>query len=473
MFKEKKLILLLLSLVTAILITGCSGDTSIVELTKDVDGPSQVIVGEESDEFTVTGKTGSTYYWEVKELSGENLGYFTNQTGSKTRFVASTDALEKDTIEIRALISNEPQEWIEIEVLGSKHENKFYKGGFHSIVATKDSSLTSDYKGYLAGGYIKDVGDLEPSPYIVKADNRGLMIHEKEYEGDGRFYDIEDIVLTGVGDRYYVIGYRRLNRDYFEPYIAKLNKKFEKVEQYTYPKPIYGDSFLKGAIGIEENVSMGITHIVAAGSYQVESGEVVPYLAKVDVETNEMETKIIPGIDGSYSSLSAIAETSQGYLAVGESDYAGTNRAFIISLDSELTQTGIVDIQDSQRLHQIKKVGDNRFVVVGEDGYVGIVDSKGSILTKLNIDSNLSFRDILVDNGDIILVGQDRSSQEGVVYKVDESTNNATLLGSYGNYLHAITKSTDGYYLLAGTSIDFYNYAVKIDPDTGQLVDRQ
>jgi len=447
---------------------GCSGDNVLTQGDADYRITEQVIADISSAKYNAIFEAsgGNDYYWEVE--GGSDYGTFNDPTLRKPEFIATNKALQDGEIRIRVTIDDEVKPWQTVEVLGSKHENKFYKGGFHSIVPTSDSQ----YNGYLAGGYIKNIGDSEPSPYIVKANNQGLKIHEKEYDGDGRFYDIEDIVLTGLGDRYYVIGYRRINRDYFEPYIARLNKKFEIENEYTYPDVIYGNSFLKGAIGIEENVSMGITHIVAAGSYEVESGAVVPYLAKVNVETNKMETKTIPGIDGSYSSLSAIAETGEGYLAVGESDYSGSRRAFILSLDSELTQNGIVDIDSSSRIHQVKKINDDKFVVVGEEGYMGIINAKGEVLTEMNIDNNISFRDILIDNNSVILVGQDISSKEGVVYKVDESTNDVMLLGKYGNYLHAVAKSTDGYYLLAGTSNDFYNYVVKIDPVTGELVDR-
>ncbi|MBM7556216.1 hypothetical protein [Halanaerobacter jeridensis] len=484
MFNKKRLLLVIAILVLGIVFTGCSGDSAVTELTEDVDGPPQVIVNEKSDQFTATGPTGSDYSWQV----ANGLGTFTNRTSNKTKFIASKEALNQGRIDISVLIDNTEKTIEDIEVLSNDSKTEYAKGSFHSIVSTDDMNR----KGYLAAG---TVGDLNSSnsrhPYMVKADNRGVTIEKKEFNREGRFYEVKDFVRTARGDYYYLIGYGTVNGDVSQEFVLELNNKMVINKDYNSGGITTGDTYLRSGI-ISKNI-FASDHVIAVGNTRLDNGNLAPYI--IDINTNDA-ADVTPHIldndygyefANSYYNLESIVEINNGYIAVG---FTGANRSgaegIILRLNSEFNVTE-VNTSITEKLFKIKKVKNVTgvdYVVVGDNGYIGEIDDNSSNLTITSDNIGTArYRDVLVDGSNYIVVGakdsnNDDKYDQGVVSKLTAGSlaNSDSFTQNYGSYLYSVDKATDGDYLLAGhsTSNDgsTNSYVVKINPSDGSVVDR-
>ena len=471
MFEKRKFILGFLVLLFGFVFTGCSGDSAVTELTNDVDGPKQMIVGEESYEFRASGSTGADYLWQVDD----GLGSFTETNSATTRFIPSDKALQAGTIDLQVLINNKIEEIKNIEVLGTESKTEYAQGTFHSIVATKDLKR----KGYVAVGTVGNL-DLEDykEPYMLKAGNDGIIIDEKQFNRDGRFYNVQDFVRTGLGDYYYLIGYGRGNGDVYEAFILEVNNKMEVKKEYNSKKITTGNAYLRS--GIIAKTIFTNDHVIAVGNKELDNGNYAPYI--IDINTNNINNfeHHTLNLTNPYYNLESIVETSNGYIAVGftndsESTRKGAN-GFIVKLDSDFNVLGVNE-NITEKLYRIKKVenvNEVDYVLVGELGYVAEVknDNNNLGITETNIGS-ATYRDVIVDNGNYIIVGHDTSKDQGVVLKLTAGnlTEASSFEKNYGSYLYSIDKATDGDYLLAGHNNNS-SYVVKIDPTAAEPVNR-
>lgn len=477
MFEKKRLVLVSAVLLLGLIFTGCSGDSAVSDLTENVEGPSQVIVNEESDTFTATGPTGADYLWRVED----GLGTFTNSRSSETEFIPSEAALEAGTIDINVQIDNEEKTVEDIEVLSNDSQTEYVKGTFHSIIATEDMKRN----GYIAAG---TAGDLDLSeykePYMLKADNRGIVIDEKKFNRDGRFYDIQDVVRKALGDYYYLIGYSRVSGDVNEAFVLRVNNKMEIEKTYNSDNLSTGDAFLRS--GIISKSFFSSNHVIAVGNKELDNGNYAPYI--IDINTSNTEdfaryTLSSDILDNPYYNLESIVETDDGYLAVGFTNDNQASRSgaegIILKLDSEFNVLG-VNRSITEKIFRIKEVENPDgvdYVLVGDSGYVAEIEDEGSNLRITETDlGTATYRDVIVDGSSYIIVGED--SNQGVVAKltVDDLSAGTSFEKNYGTYLYGVDQATDGDYLLAGhsTSQDGSNnsYVVKINPNDGTIVKR-
>ena len=460
-------------LLLAVIFTGCSGDSPVEELTEGVEGPSQVIVNEESDQFTATGPTGADYLWQVES----NLGSFTAPNNAKTKFKAFDQALNQGIIDISVFIDSTEKTVENIEVLGQKSETEYAQGTFHSIAATADMKR----KGYVAVGTVGNSLELDAykEPYMVKADNRGITIDEKTFKRDGRFYNVQDFVRKGLGDYYYLIGYGIVNDDVNEAFVLEVNNKMVIKKRYDSDSVQTGDAYLRS--GIISKTIFTNDHLIAVGNKEVNTGY-APYI--IDINTNDDSDYEHHVLDNNYGhdfskdyyNLESIVETDNGYIAVG---FAGSDRenseGIILELDKNFNVTNVDDTSITEKLFRIKKVenveGVN-YVVVGKQGYVGEIEDtdSGLSITSDNIGS-ATYRDVIVDGSNYVVVGAEGSN--GVVAKLTAGNLVAgtSFENSYGTYLYSGDIATDGDYLLAG-HLNETSYVVKIEPTNGTVVDR-
>lgn len=478
---QKKLILGVAILVLGLIFVGCSGDSAVKELTEDVDGPSQVIVNEESDQFKATGPIGADYTWSV----GSGLGDFTAPNSAKTKFIASADALKQGTIDMSVLIDNTEKTVEDIEVLKQENETEYANGTFHSIATAADLRR----EGYVAVGAVGDnISDLSAykEPYMVKADNRSITLDEKVFDRDGRFYNVQDFVREGMGDYYYLIGYGIVNGDVNEAFVLEVNNKMEIKKEYDSNSVNTGDAYLRSGIISEKFFTND--HVIAVGNKEVDNENYAPYI--IDINTNndeDFESYVLDSDSSlgtisdsfnSYYNLESIVETDSGYIAVG---FTGSSRSdatgIILELDENFNVTE-VNPDVTEMLFRIKKVEGVKgvdYVVVGSQGYVGEMDySNGDLssITNSNI-GTATYRDVLVDGSNYVVIGAEAEGSSGVVTKLTAGslTNDPIFKENYGSYLYSGDIATDGDYLLAGKR-NGTSYVVKIDPTEGNIVNR-
>jgi len=489
MLKGKRGLVLVVILLMGMMLVGCTGDDATKELTEGVEGPSEVIVGEESDEFVATAETGASYTWQV---NGEGLGTFTAPQSAKTKFIASETALEEGTIEIRVVINNEPKEWMQIEVLNAKSETEYAAGAFHGIVSTADMKRN----GYIAAGTIGILGD-NNKPYMVKSDNRGITIDEKEFDRGGRFYDVQDVTSVGLGDVYYLIGYGQISGDINEAFALKLNKKMEVEKKYNSTESSNNDAYLRSGI-ISKNVFAN-NHLIAVGNRMLDNGDYAPYIVDINVAKEEEIAHHV--LDSGYSqeydfanpyyNLESIVEFNGGYLAVGFTNPTDPSRigakGIIMPMD-EGFNVETVNTEITEKLYKIKKVNNDKCVVVGENGYIAEIDESGNLIGSGNKplnDENIVFRDVIVEENNYVVVGQDtqgnddKTDDEGVLVKITKDNlakNNTFGVNNYANYLYGVAKATDGDYVAVGSSMkadgSTNSYIVKVNPTEGTVVNR-
>jgi hypothetical protein len=254
-----------------------------------------------------------------------------------------------------------------------------------------------------------------------------------------------------------------------------------------------GSTFAKAIGGSNDDIAYSIIqssdggYVVVGGTSSFGAGGVDIYVVKLDSGGNVQWTKTI---GGSYYDIaySIVQSSDGGYIVAGGTESFGAGKAdiFVVKLDSSGNVVWAKTIGGSKgdRARSIIQSSDGGYVIVGGTESFGAgkadisvvkLDSSGNVVWTKTIGDGGASSIIQSSDGGYVVAGGTQSFGAGgwdiYVVKLDSSGNvqwAKTIGGSDWDYANSIIQSSDGGYVVVGSTRSFgagYDdmYVVKMD----------
>ena len=328
-----------------------------------------------------------------------------------------------------------------------------------------------------------NAGNSDSATITVYVNNSGVITWQKTYGGS--YADGANSIQQTRDGGYIAAGYTKsYGAGGSDVYILKLNASGNLLWQKT-----FGGSGSELAYSIQQTTDGG--YIVAGYTDSFGAGSSDIYVLKLDESGNATWTKTFGG--STYDYVGSIQQTTDGgYIVAGwtASSGAGDFDAYILKLDESGNTTWTKTFGGStyDYAYSIQQTTDGGYIVAGTtlsfgagnaDGYVLKLDENGNLLwdkTFGGSDYDYVYSIQQTTDGGYIVAGSTSSFGVGYVnvyvLKLDE---NGNLLwdktfgrsGSNGE-AHSIKQVADGGYIVAGT-LNYHAYVLKLD-ENGNLL---
>jgi|GEM_PF-318826 len=376
------------------------------------------------------------------------------------------------TIKVKATNLSGNQSSKSINVIVNKGQKTFgrnyYSDYAYSIQQTTD------------GGYIV-AGDMSGSACVLKLNSDGSLAWQKTFFGGGWTY-AHSIQQTTDGG-YIVAGYTEsFEAGGYDVYILKLNSNGTLIWQKT-----FGGSLDDFAYSIQQTTDGG--YIVAGYTYSFGAGYYDAYILKLNSDGSLAWQKTYGG--SSNDMAHSIQQTTDGGYIVAGYTYsfgAGNDDVYVLKLNSDgsLAWQKTFGGSYGDYAYSIQQTTDGGYIVAGstysfEAGYYD------AYILKLNSDGSLAWQKTFggsygdyaysiqqTTDGGYIVAGSTYPFEAGYydayILKLNSDGSLAwqkTFGGSYGDYAYSIQQTTDGGYIVAGYtgSFGFGDYVLKLNRD--------
>ncbi|TEB16737.1 hypothetical protein Psfp_01138 [Pelotomaculum sp. FP] len=335
--------------------------------------------------------------------------------------------------------------------------NTFERGEAHFVEQTKDG-------GYVVSGWI-EAGQEGPDVFLARYDGGGNRLWLKTYRGNG-YNDSHCVKETSEGG-FIIAGETKSRHGYdHDVYVVRTDEKGEMIWEKE-----FGGERCDYVWSVQQTKDGGF--IIAGGTESCGAGIYDVYLIKLDLNGNEIWEKTYGGA-GSDCGYAVLQLADGGYLVAGnaESFGAGNPDLYLLKTDGDgkMLWQKTYGGKGSDYGWSLVKAGDGGFLIAGEKEITG--DRGGgfaAVLIKVDPDGNELWENTYGNNsvssfysvsqakdGGYILTGKKESAEGGYdlyVVRTDKNGGLAwekTVDGTGGNSGYAVLQSKDGGYIVAG-----------------------
>ncbi|MDD4588486.1 MAG: hypothetical protein PHC60_08875 [Heliobacteriaceae bacterium] len=330
------------------------------------------------------------------------------------------------------------------------------KGEAHFVEQTKDG-------GYVVTGWIES-GQEGPDVFLAKYDGKGNRLWRKTYRGSG-YSDGHCVKAVGGG---FIIAGETKSRDGYDHdvYLVRTDEKGDRIWEKN-----FGGERCDYAWSVQETkdgdfVIAGGTESYGAGIYDV-------YLVKLTASGNIIWEKTYGGA-GSDCGYALEQLADGGYLIAGNSESFGTGNPDLYLLktdgDGKMIWQKTYGDTGSEYGWSLVKAGDGGYLIAGEKeitgdqgggfaGYLLKVDPEGNALWEKTFggeNGSTFYAAGQVKDGGYILTGKKESPGGGYDHYVVKTAKNGdsvwekTTAGSGVNSGYAVLQTKDGGFVVAG-----------------------
>jgi len=335
------------------------------------------------------------------------------------------------------------------------------------------SVVQSSDGGYVVVGGTQSFGAGGWDIYVVKIDSSGNVVWAKTIGGSND--DGASSIIRSSDGGYVIAGWTdSFGAGYEDIYVVKLDSSGNVVWSKT-----IGGSSLDEAWSIIQSSDGG--YVIAGYTESFgEGGDM--YVVKLDSRGNVQWTKTIGGGNDDVA-ISIIQSSDGGYVVAGYTESfkysqgAGGYDMYVVKLDSSgnVLWTKTIGGSSDDYASSIIQSSDGGYAVAGytrsfgagsEDMYVVKLDSGGNVLWTKTIGGSsydVAHSIIQSSDGGYVVVGSTRSFgaagyRDIYVVKLDSSGNiqwTKTIGGSSDDFAYSIIQSSDGGYVVAGLTQSF------------------